>query len=172
MNSIVLKQYSAGFLTLLITVVTSFQMLNADGLTETELWQLGSIGVSTLGVIFLPILKSGPAGGLKIGVAVLGAIFAALMPLTPLSGGWSADSIILVGLAALNALAGATGVAVRLDSVKEQIVNPAVSNAEVFVLDKTAYTSVVTKNPGIEAISPGPAAASSIAVEDHGGLAD
>lgn len=156
-NSLVLKQYSTGFLTLIITVLTAFQMLNADGLTETELWQLGGIVASTVGAVFVPLLKSGPAGGLKVGVAVAGAVFAALIPVAPLAGGWSTDSIILVGLAALNALATALGVAVRLDSVKEAIADPSVSNAQVHTMDPSAYASVVNKNPELEGIAARPA---------------
>lgn len=136
----VINKYLAGLLTLAITLLTAWQVILPDGIEPTEGWQFGALVVASGGTVFVPLLEGKWAGGAKVGVAVLGAVFAAGAPLV-VEGVWfwqDANAGLVVGIAALNALAVQIGVAVRIDSAKRVVADAAVSNRTIETVDPKA----------------------------------
>jgi O-antigen ligase len=137
----IINKYLAGILTLAIVALTGFQVILPDGVTATEAWQFGGLVVAAIGTLFVPLLSGAYAAALKVGVAVAGAVFAAGVPF--FTDGWSFAAIIVVGIAALNALAVQIGVAVRIDQATAVLSNPNVSKATIEFLDAPAVRAVV-----------------------------
>lgn len=121
----ILNKYLAGFISVVVVLLTAFQAAVQGGLTPTETWQLIGLGIATFASVFVPLLESGWAGALKVGAAVIGAGITALIPL--LNGQWDASSVTIVVLALFNALATQLGVNARVDSARKVV---AESNAD------------------------------------------
>lgn len=135
----VLNKYLAGLLTVLVVGLTAFQAAVVDGFTMTEGWQLAGLLVGVLVTIYVPILETKWAAGLKVAGAVLGAVIAAVVPF--LTGGWNTSAVVIVILAAVNTLAVQLGVNVRIDSAREVIADPEQSNAAITAIDPKAVVA-------------------------------
>lgn len=130
------NKYTTALLQFVLVLITAVQAALTGGLDTVEMWQLVALGVAAVGTYFLPLVQGPWAGALKVGVAVVGAAIAAVIPLV--NGVWTGETFIIVLLAALNALAAQIGVSVRIDDVKAQLANPAVSDAVVYAADRPA----------------------------------
>lgn len=142
--NIVLNKYATAILQFVLVLVVALQAALSGGLDLVEVWQLAALTVANIGTYFVPLLKSGWIGLGKTAVAVLGAAVTAIIPLV--YGVWTAETFIIVVLAALNALASEAGVAIRLDSVREQLAAPETSNVVPVAVDQPAVTAVEPVN--------------------------
>lgn len=136
----VINKYLAGLLTVLVVGLTAFQAAIVDGFTAVEAWQLAGLLVGVIVTIYVPLLESKWAAGLKVGGAVLGAAIAAIVPFV-MEGGWNASAITIIVLAVVNALAVQLGVNVRVDSAREVIADPDQSNAAIVAIDPKAVVA-------------------------------
>lgn len=140
----ILNKYVTGALTLAITLLTAFVAIPesawADG---TTIWQFIALAVSSITAIILPLSEGIWAGFLKTGSAIVLAVIGALIPLLA-NGTLTTTQIILLVLAGLNALAIELGVKVRIDSAKDQVVNPEVSTVVIRTVDPKA-TAIATQ---------------------------
>lgn len=132
----ILNKYMVGLLQVLIISVTALQAAIADGLTETEVWQLSGLVVGAIVSVYVPLTKGAWAGALKVGGALAGALIAAVVPF--LMEGWTPAAAVIVTLAVLNALATQIGVNVRVDGAREGLADPSVSNQSVIAVDPDA----------------------------------
>lgn len=153
----ILNKYMVGLLQFLIISVTALQAAVAGGIDVTAAWQLAGLVVGAFVSIFVPLLEGPWAGGLKVGGAVVGAVIAAIVPFA--TGGWDANALVIVVLAALNALATQLGVSIRLDSVKEKLA-PSIVVQEMGFDGSTAAARVEVVDPGaVKALQLGHGAA-------------
>lgn len=136
----ILNKYLVALLQVLTLFLAAFQAALSDGLTATEAWQLAGLFVGAVVTYYVPILTGRWAAALKVGGAVLGAAIAALVLV--LADGWSAGSVTIVIIAIINALATQFGVDVRLDSTREALTSPTVTNVTVDVVDPSAAAAV------------------------------
>jgi len=110
----VLNKYAAALLNIALVIF--------GGLAVIEVWNIDAVAqfVALAGgsivVYYAPLLDAKWAGALKTGAAVVIAIVAALVPLVN-GGDYSGQSIALVVVAGLNALATEVGVKLRKDDV-------------------------------------------------------
>ena len=133
----ILNKYAVALLQVLLLFVAALQAALTDGLiTPTEYWQLAGLFVGAVVTYYVRILDSGWAGALKVAGAVLGALIAAVIPF--LTTGWTPESVAIVALAVINALATQFGVDMRVDSSKEIILDPSKSNLAVSEVDPKA----------------------------------
>lgn len=140
-----LNKYAVALLQLLIITVTALQASIADGLTETEVWQLAGLVVGAIASVFVPLLEKGWAGALKVGSAVAGAGIAALVPFV--TDGWTPSAAIVVVLAVLNTLATQIGVNIRVDAARAGLVDTRVPDRVIVDVDPAA-AGVVRSHTG------------------------
>jgi hypothetical protein len=139
-----LNKYLAPVLQFVILVGAVVQTALADGLiTGQESIQILAFAVAPA-ITFLVPLTSGPWPGiLKTGLnAILGGLLVLLDILAAGGWQWSANLMILIGLAVINALAVELGVGVRTSEVKAALASPNVSNVVVVRSDPGAYSAV------------------------------
>jgi len=106
-----LAKYAPALLSLALVVIG--YLANAADLNQTTILQLVIVGVGAVGTYFVPLVPGAWAGALKTGVAVVIAVASGLTPL--LTGhSYTVQSISLVILAGLTALATEVGVGVRV----------------------------------------------------------
>ncbi|AVR56903.1 membrane protein [Microbacterium phage Triscuit] len=135
----VLNKYLVALLQVLLLFVAALQAALTDGqFTLTEGWQLAGLFVGAVVTYYMKVLDAGWAAALKVGGAVLGAFIAAVIPF--LTGGWTPESIAIVALAVINALATQFGVDMRVDSGKEVLADPTQSDAKVAAVDPGIVT--------------------------------
>lgn len=137
MNTLIQK-YGAALLPAAITLFGALQVvLQDDVIDEVEGGQLIAL-VATLVVTYLvPLTNTSWAGVLKTGAAILGAVATLIIPL--FNGGADWNSIIVVALAVLNALATEIGVQARVTS-------PAEAQAEVVELDAAQLRTILASD--------------------------
>lgn len=140
-----LNKYAVALLQLLIVTVTALQASVADGLTETEVWQLAGLVVGAFASVFVPLLERGWAGALKVGAAVGGAGIAAIVPFV--TDGWTPSAAIVVVLAVLNTLATQIGVNIRVDAARASLLDTRIPN-QVIVDTDPAAVGVVRSHSG------------------------
>lgn len=129
----VLNKWFVALLQFVVTVIAYLQVIRVDGVTHVEQWQFVAVAVSTVGVVFLPLLEGKFHAALKVGIALAGALVAAVIPL--LNGEWTFDSTLIVGLAVINALLVHFGVQARVDGVKAVLADPSQSDAKAIAVD-------------------------------------
>lgn len=138
------SKYAVAFIQVAVVFVTALSASITDNvLSLVEALQVGGILLGSVVTVFLPLLSSGYAGLLKVLGAVGGAVITAVIPIVDtLNGGpgWTTSSIIIVVLAALNALATHVGVDVRIDAAKEALADTSTANAVPEAVDPTAVT--------------------------------
>lgn len=133
----VLNKYLVALLQVLLLFVAALQAALTDGqLTITEGWQLAGLFVGAVVTYYAKILETGWAGALKVSGAILGAFIAAVIPF--LTTGWTAESVAIVALAVINALATQFGVDMRIDSTKQVLADPNQADNVVMTVDPAA----------------------------------
>lgn len=133
----VVNKWFVALMQFVVALIASLQVVRGDGIvTVEEQWQFGGVIVSTVGVVFLPLLKNGYHAGLKVAVALAGALVAAAIPLVNQS--WTFDSTLIVGLAVVNAALVHFGVQARVDGVKEVLADSKQDDQKVIAVDPTA----------------------------------
>lgn len=145
----ILSKYAVAAIQVVTIIVTSLVASLADNtLTIAEVWQIAVIGVGAIGSVVVPLLEKGPAGLLKFLLAIAGAIAAAVVPIVDTANGgagWTASAFLIVLLAGLNAALTALGVSVRLDSAKEALASPDVSDRVPVAVDGKAVQVVLAQ---------------------------
>lgn len=108
-----LRKYAAAILPALIILLGALQTALADNvIDQVEAGQLIALVAGVVTTYFVPLSSGRWAGALKTGAAVLAAIATLIVPLIV---GFSWQSLIVVALAVLQALATEIGVHVRTD---------------------------------------------------------
>lgn len=110
-----IQKYAAALLSIAIVIITALVTIPAEQLTPTAIAQLGILAVGAIVTYLSPLLSTAWAGGLKTGAAVIAAILTGVIPFLT-QGYIEPIQILVVVLAALNALAVETGVNLRLDA--------------------------------------------------------
>lgn len=138
----VLNKWGVAILQLVIFILGTYTLFNADGVVTTvEWWQFGGLFVAQVGVVVVPLTEGGYAAILKVSVAAGGALFQSVVVIIDTANGgtgWESGSLIVVALAVANALAVHFGVDARLDTVKAALADPKVSDAAVAAVDPKA----------------------------------
>lgn len=132
----VINKYLVGFIQLALIALTALQTAIAAGWNVTAAWQFAGFVVGAIVTVFVPLTRGAWAGSLKVGGAVIGALIAAIVPFITM--GWTANAVVIVILAAVNALATQLGVYVRVDSAKQALASTSVSDAVPLAVDPTA----------------------------------
>lgn len=135
--NLILQKYAAALLPFLVVIVTAFQATLGDGVTRVEALQLAGIVAANVIVFIVPLLGGAWAAGLKVGFAVLGALAAAAVPIA--YNAWNGETITILVLAGLNALAVQLGVSIRVSGVQQAILSPQVPNSQIEGADEPAY---------------------------------
>lgn len=134
-----MQKYFTPVLQFLILVGGALQAAVVDDVfTPTEAWQLLALTVGAVATFFAPLVSGPWPSVLKTGSAVVAGVVAALIPVLEGSG-WSTSAIIVIALAALNALASEVGTFARIDAAAAIIANPNVDNRVALEVDPTAY---------------------------------
>jgi hypothetical protein len=115
-----IQKYAAALLTIAITVITALVAIPEAQMSPVVVIQLVIFGLGSVLTYFLPLLSGRWAAGLKTGVNVLAAILTAAIPFVQ-NGSITSMQIIIVILAALNALAVQVGVNLRTDAPKHAL---------------------------------------------------
>jgi hypothetical protein len=121
-------KYAAALLPAIFTLLGVLQVVLADEkFDDTEKGQFLFVVAGVIATYFVPLLSGKWAGALKTGAAILAAVATLLVPL--FSGDWNTNTLIVIGLAALNALATEIGVDIRKDAAvpPNRTVPPAVN---------------------------------------------
>lgn len=109
-----LRTFAAALLPAAFLILGAVQVAIADNrIDEVEGGQLIALAAGPVFQYFLPLLPGKWAGGLKTGFAVLAAIATLIIPLVI---GFTWQALVLVGLAAVQALATEIGVQLRKPS--------------------------------------------------------
>lgn len=109
------SKYAAAILSAITVVGTALATALGDKVDWSVLLQLAIVAAGAVGTYVVPVLPSGWRGGGKVGVAILAALLTAAVPFV---GGWTAQAIVLIVLAGVQAAAVHLGVAIRLDGQK------------------------------------------------------
>jgi hypothetical protein len=142
--NLAINQWLVGLLTLAITLLTAVNAMPASAWTDPpSVLQFVALALSSVLAVALKLGKGRWPGVFKTGVAVALAAIGAAIPL--LTQGWylTPAQIIVLVVAALNALAIELGVQVRVASAKQAVVDPNISTATVKEVDPAA-TRVAT----------------------------
>lgn len=120
------QKYATALLSLAVVLVTA--VVAMPDYTLVSILQFVVLGAGAVVTYVVPLLEGGWRGGLKTGIAVLAAVITAAIPL--IGGVWNVQTIAVVVLAAVNALATQLGVNIRVDStvpapVTVNVANPA-----------------------------------------------
>lgn len=130
----VLNKWFVALMQFVVAAIAALQVIRGDGIvTIEEQWQFAAVIVSSIGVVFLPLLQGGYHAALKVGIAALGALIAAAIPLVNQS--WSFDSSLIVALAVVNALLVHFGVSARIDGVKSVLADATQSDQKAIAVD-------------------------------------
>ena len=142
-----LNKYLAALLTLAITVLTAAVAIPEEAWHDAAtIWQFAGLVVSTIVTIFLPLSRGSWAAALKVIGSLVAAAVANVIAFLTSGGDWGFTQWLLIGLAILNALAAEIGVNVRLDSAKQALAAPEVSNVVPEVVDIAAVRAVEGKH--------------------------
>ena len=145
----IINKYLAGLLTLATSLLSAFVLIPPTAWAAPEtVWQFIALVVSSIAAIFLPLSKGAWAGLLKTGSAAVLAGIGALIPLLAF-GEFGPLQWALLAVAVLNAVAIELGVNVRVDSAKDQIVDPALNTEAIKAVDPSA--SVVATQQVVKA---------------------
>ena len=134
--NLVLNQWLAGLLTLAITVLTAINLMPEEAWQDpVSVLQFAALVISSIVAVVVKLGTGRWPGVFKTGAAILLAVIGAAIPLV--TQGWylTPAQWILLGIAALNALAIELGVQVRVASAKFGVVSPDVSTAVVKEVD-------------------------------------
>lgn len=141
-TTLVPSKYTTALLTVGLTVVAALQAALVEGIDVVESLQLLALLVGGIVTYIVPLLAHGWAAFLKVAGAVLGAVLVAAIgvfeSLTTGANFWSTETIVLLFFAGLNALAAQFGVDQRVDTAKEALASPSVSNKVPGTVDPTA----------------------------------
>lgn len=108
-----LRKYAAAILPALIILLGALQTALADNvIDQLEAGQLLALVAGVITTYFVPLLEGRWAGGLKTGAAVLAAVATLILPLV---FGFTWQALVIVALAALNAIATEIGVQSRVE---------------------------------------------------------
>jgi hypothetical protein len=140
-----MNKYAAALLSIAVVILTAFVALPANAITVSAIVQLVLLGVSAFVTFFVPLVAGRWQGLLKTGTAILATVLTAALPFI-LTGKITATEIVIVVLAALNALAVQVGVSMRVDSAP-----PTVLPALVSVSTPVAPVTVNVFHPGVAA---------------------
>lgn len=147
MNTL-LQKYSAALIQFLIVLGGAFQIMLPQ-ITADEAWQLVAIAAGAVATFFLPLSQGPWKAALKTSASVLAAIAVTIIPFVVPGGDFNGASLVIVVLAALNAVASELGVNLRLDGVRTALANPAVPNATVIASDPSAVAAVTGPEPSL-----------------------
>jgi hypothetical protein len=107
------RKYAAAILPALIVLFGALQTALADNVVDqVEAGQLLALVAGLITTYFVPLLSGRRAGLLKTGAAVLAAIATLILPLI---FGFTWQALVIVALAALNAIATEIGVQSRVE---------------------------------------------------------
>lgn len=144
----VLNKWFLALLQFAVAVIAGLQVIRVDGVTTVEGWQFAAVVVSTVGVVFLPLLKNGYHAAVKVAVALAGAGVASVI--TIVNEAWTFDSYLIVGLAVLNAAIAHYGVQAREDGVAAVLADPDQSDAKAVAVDPVMVAIVESRGgPGV-----------------------
>lgn len=151
MNTLIPKKYLTATLTLAILVGAAFQAALVGGITVVEALQVAALLVGGVVTYYSPLVAGKWPGVLKVAGAVIGAVLVAIISVfdsaangTPI---WNTETVTLIVLAALNALAAQFGVDQRIDATKEAVAAPEVTTAQIDAADPQA-ANVVANGAG------------------------
>lgn len=106
-----LRRYAAALLPALVILFGALQAAIADGIvSETEGAQLIALVAGLIATYVVPLVAGAWAGLLKTGAAILAAVATLVIPMFT---GFSWTALLIVAIAALQALATEIGVQVR-----------------------------------------------------------
>ena len=109
-----MNKYAAALLSIAIVILTAFVALPAEQVTPAAIVQLALLGIGAIVTYLVPLATGRWTGILKTGAAIVAAILTAVLPFV-LTGHITSTQIVIVVLAALNALAVEVGVQLRKD---------------------------------------------------------
>lgn len=112
-----LNRYAAALLSIAIVILTAFVAIPADQLGPVTVGQLVVLGAGSIVTYLVPLLDGFWAGLFKTGAAIVAAVATAAIPLFT-TGQITTVQVVVVILAALNALAVEVGVQIRKDTPK------------------------------------------------------
>lgn len=108
-----LRKYAAAILPALIILLGALQTALADNvIDQVEAGQLLALVAGVITTYFVPLVDGRWSGLLKTGAAVLAAIATMILPLV---FGFTWQALVIVALAALNAIATEIGVQSRVE---------------------------------------------------------
>jgi hypothetical protein len=115
----VAQKYATAILSLVVLIGTALSAALSGPITPVVVWQLVALVLGGVGAFLVPLAPVRWQGVGKTGVAVLGAIVAAVIPL--LTSEWTGQTILIVILAGVNALATELGVVIRTDTTAKHV---------------------------------------------------
>ncbi len=143
------SKFRAGLLSFVLVLAASAQATFAgDGWTAVTGWQFVGVALAAAATYIFPLTQGPWPAALKTLGAVAGAVVAAIPPVIDTANGgagWNGETIMLVALAGLNALASEWGVSQRLAATKAAVVSEEIPDAEIVALDPAAYRIVKTE---------------------------
>lgn len=154
----ILNKYMAGLLTLLGTLVYALQLSLADNVfTVQEQWEFAGLAAGALATIFVPLLPSGWAAGLKVSSGVAVAVIGSVIGVLVGGEGWQSSTTIAVIFAGINALMAQLGVSMRLDAVKQELADPSVRFGVSKAADKPAVEVAMSQGAVVKDFAAGTA---------------
>jgi hypothetical protein len=136
----VLPKYAVALLQFLTLLATALSVSLQDGFDNVEIAQFVAIAAGA-GVTFFVPLVSGPwSGALKTGFSVVAAVATAAVPFI-VNGSITSDQIMIVVLAALNAVMSEVGISIRKAALNSELLDAGTALAGTPV-DITSVTTV------------------------------
>ena len=134
-----MNKYLTPILTIILIALGSFQAAISDGMfADVEKWQLAALTLGAIVTYAAPLTTGRWPAVFKVGGAVIGAAIATIIGFVEVGTIFDMNTITIVVLAALNALAAQTGADARVDEAAAGLADPGVPNAVVTANDPVA----------------------------------
>lgn len=112
----VVPKYAVALLQFALLLVTSLSVSLQGGFDTVEIVQFGVIAAGAATTFFVPLVSGKWSGLLKTGLSLLAAVLTAVIPFV-VQGFITADQVMLIVLAGLNALASEVGISIRKSAI-------------------------------------------------------
>lgn len=119
----IVPKFAVALLQFTLLLVTSLSVSLQGGFDAVEIAQFVAIAAGAGVTFFVPLVSGKWSGLLKTGFAIVAAIATALIPFIT-QGFITPDQVMLVILAALNAIASEVGIAIRKSVIDAGTYNP------------------------------------------------
>lgn len=140
------SKYLTPLLQIAITLILALQTAARDGFDARDGVEFVVLVAGVVVTYVVPLTAGRWPGILKIGTSVVFGTAAAILAIIDAGGDvFATDALFTIGLAALNALAAALGVAARLSDVAKAVADPAIDNVTVLRSDPGAYRVITQR---------------------------